>query len=100
VRERVGEMQRRAFELQVGVDDVEEVRLVPDLVDRLGEIRAPTLVIVGEEDQPDLHEVADRLERGIADARRATMAGAAHVPSMERPHEFDELVLGFLKETA
>ena len=100
VRERVGEMQRRAFELQLGVDDVEEERLVPDLVERLGEIRAPTLVLVGEEDQRDLHEVAARLEREIPRVRRATIAGAAHVPSMERPREFDELVLGFLGEAA
>ena len=34
----------------------------------------------------------------IPGARRATIEGAAHVPSMERPDEFDRLVLGFLDE--
>ena len=34
------------------------------------------------------------------DARRETIADAAHVPSMERPREFEELVLGFLEEVA
>lgn len=99
VRARVGEMQRRAYELAVGVDDEEEL-LVDDLLQRLGEIQVPTLVLVGEEDQPDMHAIAERLEREIPGARRATIAHTAHVPSLERPREFDELVLPFLGEHA
>jgi pimeloyl-ACP methyl ester carboxylesterase len=101
VRERVAKMQRRAFELQLPVDnEVEEELLVPDLAQRLGEVRAPTLVVVGEVDQPFMHAIAERLVREIPGARRATIADTAHVPSIERPREFDELVLGFLQETA
>jgi 3-oxoadipate enol-lactonase len=101
VRERVGEMQRRALELQVPVgEDAEEELLVPDLAERLGQVTAPTLVVVGDEDQPDMQAIADRLEREIPGARRASIANTAHVPSLERPREFDELVLGFLREAA
>jgi 3-oxoadipate enol-lactonase len=100
VRSRVAEMQRRAFELVVGVEEDEEELFVEDLAQRLGEIRAPTLVLVGEEDQPDMHAITERLEREIPGARRATIPATAHVPSMERPREFDELVLPFLRETA
>jgi 3-oxoadipate enol-lactonase len=97
VRARVAEMQRRAYELQLPVwETAEEERLVDDLSERLGEVGARTLVVVGEEDLPDIHEVADRLVHELPDARRAAIADAAHVPSLERPHEFDELVLGFL----
>jgi 3-oxoadipate enol-lactonase len=97
VRARVAEMQRRAYELQLPVwETAEEERLVDDLSERLGEVGARTLVLVGEEDLPDIHEVADRLVRELPDTRRAAIADAAHVPSLERPHEFDELVLGFL----
>jgi 3-oxoadipate enol-lactonase len=97
VRARVAEMQRRAYELQLPVwETAEEERLVDDLSERLGEVGVRTLVLVGEEDLPDIHEVADRLVRELPDARRATIADAAHVPSLERPHEFDELALGFL----
>jgi 3-oxoadipate enol-lactonase len=98
VRKRVGEMQRRAFEHQVAVEEDEEELLVEDLAERLGEIRAPTLVAVGEEDQRDMQAIADRLAREIPGARRATIPATAHVPSMERPREFDELVLPFLRE--
>jgi 3-oxoadipate enol-lactonase len=73
---------------------------MPDLVQRLGEIDLPTLVLVGEEDMPDMHAIADQLEREIPGARRATIAATAHVPGTERPAEFDELVLGFLEEAA
>ena len=101
VRARVAEMQRRAYELQLPFEDeAEEELLVEDVAQRLGEIKAPTLVLVGEEDVPDIHAIADRLAREIPDARRETIADAAHVPSMERPREFEELVLGFLEEVA
>jgi pimeloyl-ACP methyl ester carboxylesterase len=99
VRERVGEMQRRALELQVPVgEDAEEEPLVPDLAERLGEVTVPTLVVVGDEDVPDMQAIVDRLAREIPGAKRASIANTAHVPSMERPREFDELVLGFLRE--
>jgi 3-oxoadipate enol-lactonase len=101
VRARVGEMQRRAFELQLPVgDDAHEELLVPDLAARLAEVDVPTLVAVGDEDLPDMHAIAERLAREIPGAQHATIGGAAHVPSMERPREFDELVLGFLREAA
>jgi pimeloyl-ACP methyl ester carboxylesterase len=101
VRARVGEMQRRALELyqEVG-DDAEEELLVADVADRLGEIHAPTLVVVGAEDVPDIHAIADKLASEIPGARRATIEKTAHVPSMERPEEFEQLVLGFIEEAA
>jgi pimeloyl-ACP methyl ester carboxylesterase len=102
VRQRVAEMQRRAYELWLPVADEEdpEELLVDDVAGRLGEVEAPALVLVGEEDQPDMHAIADRLAAEIPGARRATIADTAHVPSMERPEEFDRLVLGFLEDAA
>jgi pimeloyl-ACP methyl ester carboxylesterase len=101
VRERVGEMQLRAFELQLPVGEAaEEELLVPDVAVRLGEVKAPTLILVGDEDVPDMQAIAERLEREIPGSRRETIANTAHVPSMERPREFDELVLPFLRGAA
>ena len=101
VRARVGEMQLRAFELQVPVGEAaEEELLAPDLADRLSEVKAPTLILVGDEDVPDMQAIAQRLEREIPGSRRETIANTAHVPSMERPREFDELVLPFLRGQA
>jgi len=99
VRRKVGEMQRRALELYLdGGAAADEEALVPDIGARLGEIGVPTLVLVGELDVPDIQALAARLQREIPGARSATIAGAAHVPTMERPDEFAELVLRFLDE--
>jgi pimeloyl-ACP methyl ester carboxylesterase len=98
VRAKVAEMQRRALELYAEVgDDAEEELLVADVAERLGEIRVPALVAVGDEDVPDIHAIADRLASEIPGARRATIENTAHVPSLERPAEFQELVLGFIE---
>jgi pimeloyl-ACP methyl ester carboxylesterase len=97
LRRQVGEMQRRAFEVwQEGGEEGEHQPLVGDWGDRVAEIAVPTLLIVGELDRPEMHDIADRLEAEIPDVRRKTIAGTAHVPSMERPEEFDTLVLDFL----
>lgn len=71
-------------------------RLNPPAIERLAEVRAPTLVLVGDLDVPDMLTVADTLTAGIPGARRAVIHGAAHLPSMERPEEFTRLVLDFL----
>jgi 3-oxoadipate enol-lactonase len=103
VRGRARAMQLRALELQVPAyerdGDLEEL-LVPDAGDRLGEVRRPALVIVGEADQPDIHAIGERLAAGIPGARAATIPDAAHLPSMERPELFDRLVTGFLSRPA
>ncbi len=98
VREHVREMQRRAFELQVPVwEEAEEELFVEDVLARVGEITAPTLVLTGEEDRDDVHAIADQLIREIPDASPASISDAAHIPSLERPDEFDRLVLDFLR---
>src|SRR6266540_1966777 len=96
VREHVGQMQRRAFELQLPVwQDAEEEPLVSDLARRLHEVRAPTLVLVGGEDASDFHQIAAQLAQGIRGARQVVLSHAAHLPSLERPTAFNELVLRF-----
>ena len=97
VRSKVGEMQRRAIEiwLEAG-EEGDHQALAEGWGRRFGEISVPTLVLVGDLDRPEMLEIAKRLETEIPNARRETIAGTAHVPSMERPDEFDRLVLDFL----
>jgi pimeloyl-ACP methyl ester carboxylesterase len=97
-RELVADMQRRSFELQKDWPDLRGVRLDPPASERLGEVEAHTLVVTGDEDVSDIHRIADRLVAGIPGAQRATIADAAHLPNLERPDEFDRIVLGFLSE--
>jgi 3-oxoadipate enol-lactonase len=92
-RDRVIEMQERAFELD---SESEATGVEPDHVD-LSAVTARTLVAVGELDKPDFHQIADRLEAGIAGAERATIAGSGHLPSLERPADTAALVRRFLR---
>jgi len=97
VRDLVLQMQRRAYELQQGTD-VRSKQLDPPASQRLAEVSVPTLVLTGEEDFDDIKIMGDRLAAEIPGARRAKMSFTAHLPSLERPEEFDRIVLGFLRE--
>lgn len=68
----------------------------PPAADRLDEIPAPTLVLVGERDHSYTHGVAEALEKGIPNARRTVVKGAGHLVHLERPAVFDDIVREFL----
>lgn len=97
LRELVGRMQRRAFELTAEWDDVDERELDPPALDRLAEIRVPTLVLVGALDLRAIHVTAQRLTEGIAGARHVEWPDVAHLPSMERPDDFLALLRDWLE---
>jgi pimeloyl-ACP methyl ester carboxylesterase len=96
VRARVAAMQRRALENELAAASPAGPERRPE--GSPADVRAPTLILLGDLDLPDLVEIADAYEREIPGARRVVMHGAAHVPSLEQPEEFDRLVLDFLRE--
>jgi pimeloyl-ACP methyl ester carboxylesterase len=69
-----------------------------DALDRLAALRAPTLMIVGEQDLVTppwvCREVADRIPACQFEIIRGD--GSSHVVPIERPHEFNQLVTTFL----
>jgi pimeloyl-ACP methyl ester carboxylesterase len=73
-----------------------EQELKPPAIGRLGEIKCPTLVLVGDSDTPELIKLATRLASEIPGAKLVTIANAAHLPSLERPDEFNALLSDFL----
>jgi pimeloyl-ACP methyl ester carboxylesterase len=98
VRALTAAMTVRSYEQQLPYED--EVRAVwPErsAEARLTEIEAPTLVVVGDADLPELRELAARLADELPDARLETIAGAGHLPSLERPDELNRLLLDFLQ---
>jgi 3-oxoadipate enol-lactonase len=98
LRDLVRAMTIRSYELQQGTDDLEESPLDPPVNERLGEIACPTLVLVGEEDVEDMQGISAHVAASIPGARRETVAGAAHLPALERPDEVNRILLGFLGE--
>lgn len=73
-------------------------RIEPLAKDRLGDIAVPTLAVVGAHDQPLMHHVADLVAEGAPEGRKVVIEGAAHLPSLERPAAFDDVVLDFLDD--
>jgi 3-oxoadipate enol-lactonase len=94
VRELVLDMNGRA--LRTDWDSAQNQPLDPPAITRLSEITAPTLVIVGDQDLPHASANADLITSKIAGARTVVIKGAAHLPSLERPEEFNRVLLDFL----
>jgi pimeloyl-ACP methyl ester carboxylesterase len=63
---------------------------------RLAEVKAPTLIVIGAEDIPDVHAHGGAIQAGIAGARRVVVRSAGHLVHMEQPEEFNRLALEFL----
>ena len=71
--------------------------LEPPAVGRLGEIRAPVLLIEGQLDCEDIHLITSLIERRVGGAQRVVIPGVAHMPNLERPEEVNRLLLDFLR---
>jgi pimeloyl-ACP methyl ester carboxylesterase len=78
-RERFCAVDPEAY-ARLGRELIEHEPLVP----RLGELRCPTLVLVGEGDRHFVAE-AEILAAGIPGARRAVIPDAGHQPQLENP---------------
>ena len=70
--------------------------LEPPALNRLVEIKAPTLAIVGDLDMPDILDIVNRVDTDAENSQKAVIQGAAHMVNMEKPNIFNKLVLDFL----
>lgn len=99
VRERVRQMTahnwgRSDDEIQA---ETPPVPLEPPAVGRLAAIGVPMLVILGEWDGPN---PLDQLVAEIPGAKKVVMDETAHHPFLEKPAEFNQIVLDFLGSLA
>jgi len=70
--------------------------LDPPAIDRLDEIHVPTLAIVGDLDASGAQVAMDYLAEHVGGAQKVVIPGTAHLPNMEQPAPFTQLVLNFL----
>ena len=64
---------------------------------RLHSIRAPTLVLVGDDDITDVHVHAGATEAGIPNARLIVVEGVGHLMYLEEPEEFTRRLTTFIQ---
>jgi pimeloyl-ACP methyl ester carboxylesterase len=67
------------------------------LQDRLQALRVPTLVVCGERDEACIAS-SKFLAATIPGARLWMVPGASHFPNLDLPQQFNDTVLGFLRE--
>jgi len=98
VRELTEAMTVRSYDQQLPLEGrVKTVWPEPSAEERLGELDVPTLVVVGSEDLADIRAMCEQVAAGIPAARLETIEGAGHLPSIERPAEFNRLLLDFVR---
>ena len=95
VRERLKTMSRTALRNQLP-NAAQPQGLEPPAWGRLREVTVPTLVVLGDKDDPSILEIGETLEHDINGAEKVVIPGTAHMLNMERPEAFNQLVLDFL----
>ncbi|MGE3404724.1 MAG: alpha/beta fold hydrolase [Vicinamibacterales bacterium] len=73
-----------------------EQPLSPPAVGRLSEVTCPVLVVVGADDQPHIHQIAEMIADGIRGARRIVIPGAGHLVNLDAPAAFNAALDSFL----
>lgn len=71
--------------------------LVADIARDLDRIEAETLVVWGKHDRLMPLSLGKELDRRLHHSRLEIISGAAHSPMLERPQEFNRLLLDFLR---
>jgi pimeloyl-ACP methyl ester carboxylesterase len=94
-------LRRRVYEMQRAALDLENPAatggwLTPSRRERLGDVEAPTLVLVGALDQRDFRRIARFLAAEIPVASFEELPVVPHLPPLVRPEAFARTVLGFL----
>lgn len=69
-----------------------------DVEERLGAVRAPTLLVWGEDEMPALRKQEERLAAALSHAQRAVIPKAGHVVQLEQPEALVRHTVRFLEE--
>ncbi len=101
---RRAETLRRANELlavnrpEGVIGALEAMKNRPDSTADLATIDVPTLVIVGDQDQPSPPDVAEHMAAAVPGARLVVVPDAGHLSNVENPGAFNEALEAFLGE--
>jgi 3-oxoadipate enol-lactonase len=71
-----------------------------DLTDKIGAIKAPTLVVVGEDDQGTPVAASRAIQEKVSGSELVILKSAAHLSNVEQPEEFTRAITRFLARVA
>jgi pimeloyl-ACP methyl ester carboxylesterase len=95
-RAKASAMNRALYDRDAEMNAIEWQQADPPAYPRLESVTAPTLVIVGDRDLPGIQQAADALAARIPGAKKVVMRNTAHLPSMELPDQFNQILGDFL----
>jgi 2-hydroxy-6-oxonona-2,4-dienedioate hydrolase len=95
-RAKASAMNRALYDHHEEMNAIEWQQADPPAYPRLESVAAPTLVIVGDRDLPGIQQAVDALAARIPGARKVVMRDTAHLPSMELPDQFNQILGDFL----
>jgi len=95
VRERVRGMVAHSFCLNRNTPNCKG--LEPPAVSRLPEVHAPTLVVLGDKDAPDIHAIGELIHKSVVSSQLVGLHDVGHLLVMEKPNESNRIVESFLQ---
>ena len=75
-----------------------ETELKPSAYERLGEIQIPVLIIAADKDSEIILTIGEYIHDKIVHSKTVMMNDCGHFPNVEKPEEFNQIVLDFLKD--
>lgn len=81
---------------RAGREEGEPQPLDPSAAGRLGDVKAPTLVMIGTADEPAGVLAGRHIADAVPDAQLIELPGVAHMIQLEEPERFNRLVVDFL----
>lgn len=92
IRSKVWNMQRNAFEIDSKNPTHRRLRVHIDPI----KIKSPTVIITGDRDFDLFDQIGEHLFNTLPDSRRVKLEWAGHLPNLERPAEFEELLVSLI----
>ncbi|HWP96121.1 MAG TPA: alpha/beta hydrolase [Syntrophomonadaceae bacterium] len=74
-----------------------DVELTPSAFESVEKIELPVLLIMGEKDHELNQQIEDYLHGKIKNSKKIVMEDCCHFPFVEKPEEFNQIVLEFLQ---
>ena len=69
----------------------------PPAINRLNEIKVPTLIVTAEYDMAPCITVADLMDKEMINAKKISIKDAGHCMNMEKPKEFNAELVNFIE---
>jgi pimeloyl-ACP methyl ester carboxylesterase len=94
IKELVVDMQLKALTKQEPDEPCEEIA-EEDSIERIGVIKIPVLIMIGDQDVQDFQGIANLICHKVSTSSKVVIPNAAHLANLEAPVLFEQTILDF-----